>query len=81
MSQLQDWNRRALDELGLDPGTLDQALVLDLARDVAHGVARPAAPLSTYLLGVAVGRGADPAEAAARLVTLAESWPGRETRS
>jgi hypothetical protein len=34
--------------------------VLDLARDVAHGVLRPAAPLSTYLLGLAVGRGADP---------------------
>jgi len=31
-------------------------LVLDLARDVAHGVARPAAPLTAYLLGVAVGR-------------------------
>ena len=38
---------------------------------MAHGVARPAAPLTTYLLGVAVGRGADPAQAAARLTALA----------
>lgn len=81
MSQLQEWNRRALDELGLDPATLDQGLVLDLARDVAHGVARPAAPLSTYLLGVAVGRGADPAEAAARLTNLSASWADPEAHS
>ncbi|OJX95531.1 MAG: hypothetical protein BGO96_11605 [Micrococcales bacterium 73-15] len=32
-------------------------LVLDVARDVSKGVARPAAPVSTFLLGVAIGRG------------------------
>jgi len=37
---------------------LDVDTVLDVARDVAHGVARPAAPLSTFVLGVAVGRAA-----------------------
>jgi hypothetical protein len=47
---------------------------LDVARDVAHQVARPAAPLTTYLLGVAVGRGADPTEAAARITALADQW-------
>jgi hypothetical protein len=35
-------------------------IVLDLARDVAHGVARPAAPVTAFLLGVAAGRSADP---------------------
>lgn len=30
-------------------------LVLDLARDAAHGIARPAAPVTTFLAGVAVG--------------------------
>jgi hypothetical protein len=49
--------------------------VLDLARDVAHNVARPGAPLTAYLLGVAVGRGANPAEAAAKLTELAAGWP------
>ncbi len=29
--------------------------VLDLARDIAHGVARPAAPVGAFLAGVAVG--------------------------
>ena len=32
--------------------------VLDLARDAAHEIERPAAPLTTFLVGVAVGRGA-----------------------
>lgn len=32
------------------------ALLLDLARDVAHGTERRYAPLSTFLVGVALGR-------------------------
>ena len=32
-----------------------QTLVLDLAREAAHGVARPAAPLTTFLAGYALG--------------------------
>jgi hypothetical protein len=54
----------------------EQGLVLDLAREVAHGVLRPAAPVTAYLLGVAVGRGADPAAAAAELTRLAADWTG-----
>jgi hypothetical protein len=41
---------------------------------VAHGVARPAAPLTAYLLGVAVGGGQPMADAAARLRELAGAW-------
>jgi hypothetical protein len=48
--------------------------VLDVARDVAHGVARPAAPLTAYLLGVAVGQGRPLAETAARVNQLAARW-------
>ena len=68
MSDLDDWIATASEALGLDDG-VDVTLVLDLARDVAHGVARPAAPLTAYLLGLAVGRGADPAQAAELLRT------------
>ncbi len=71
---LDDWTARACATLGLDAETVDRALVLDLARDVAHAVARPAAPLTAYLVGVAVGRGADPATAAATIADLARSW-------
>jgi hypothetical protein len=59
--------------LGVPAGDVDTTLVLDLAREVAHNTVRPAAPVSTYLLGLAVGRGGDPAELAARLTALAQS--------
>ncbi|MBE1536173.1 DUF6457 domain-containing protein [Actinomadura algeriensis] len=74
MSVLEDWMDAACRELGLDRGDIDRDLVLDLARDVAHGVARPGAPLTAYLLGLAVGRGAPARDAAARLTELAEGW-------
>lgn len=67
---LDEWTAAACAELGLDPADIDVSMVLDLARDVAHHVLRPGAPVTAYLLGVAVGRGADPADAAARLTTL-----------
>jgi hypothetical protein len=75
MPTLDDFTERACAALGLPAGSVDQTLVLDLARDVAHGVARPAAPLAAYLLGVAVGRGATPADAAATLTSLAAPPP------
>jgi hypothetical protein len=68
---LDDWTAMACAELGLDPADANTQLVLDLARDVAHNVLRPGAPVTAYLMGLAVGRGADPAEAAARLTNLA----------
>lgn len=72
---LQEWTELVREELGADGGEplhkADIDRVLDLARDAAHSVARPAAPLTTYLLGVAVGRGIDPEAAAAALTRLA----------
>jgi Domain of unknown function (DUF6457) len=40
-----------------------QAGLLDLTGDIAHNVVRYAVPLTSYLMGVAVGRGASPDEA------------------
>lgn len=72
---LVEWAELVRAELELpEAQRLDQAEVariLDLARDAAHSVARPAAPLTTYLLGIAVGRGADPETVAAVLSRLA----------
>jgi hypothetical protein len=76
MSTLEEWTTAACAALGVDEP--DQALVLDLARDVAHAVARPAAPLTAYLVGVAVGRGADPRAAVATVTALAKSWAPSE---
>lgn len=71
---LEDWIDATCLELGLDRDQIDRDLVLDLAKDVAHGVARPAAPLTAYLLGLAVGRGAAARDAAVRITQLAEGW-------
>jgi len=50
------WVTRLVAELDLPAHIVDTALVLDLARDAAHSVARPAAPVTTFLLGLAAGR-------------------------
>ena len=78
MSDLNEWIAVAAAELGIDPAEVPAGAVLSLARDVAHGVVRPGAPVSAYLMGLAVARGADPSDVAARLSALARSWPRDE---
>ena len=51
---LGDWTEELKAALGLDLD-VDVADVLDLARAAAHHVARPAAPLTTFLVGYAAG--------------------------
>jgi len=77
MSTLEEWTAAVRDGLGLDPGPLSAAetrAVLDLARDAAHAVDRVAAPLTAYLLGVAVGRGLALPDASDRIAALAAGW-------
>jgi hypothetical protein len=58
---MYEWAAEAAEALGLPPEALwatDQATIrqlLDLAREVAQGVARPAAPVGAFLAGIAVG--------------------------
>ena len=78
MNTLEEWTTAVGAGLGLDPGPLSTAeikAILDVAGDVAHAVARPAAPLTAYLLGVAIGRGLTLPEAADRVRALAARWP------
>jgi hypothetical protein len=59
---LTQWLTRLSAELGTDDVVLDDAAttrLLELTREAAHGVERIAGPLTTFLVGVAVGRGAD----------------------
>jgi hypothetical protein len=74
---LDDWMTEAAAELGVDL-TVDTKELLDLARVVAHGVARPAAPLTAFLVGyAAAAQGGGPAAVAAaaeRITALAERW-------
>jgi hypothetical protein len=73
MSTLDDWIAQAGAALDLPADSIPDDLrdaLLDLTRDVAHGVARIAGPLTCYLVGIAVGRGADPAQALATVSAL-----------
>ncbi|MFF8732672.1 NTP transferase domain-containing protein [Streptomyces sp. NPDC015171] len=74
---LDEWISAVKDELGIDLD-VDTRGLLDLARDAAHGVARPAAPLTTFLVGYAAARGdGGPeavAEAARKAAALALRW-------
>ncbi|RLV48157.1 hypothetical protein D9V37_18955 [Nocardioides mangrovicus] len=49
---LHDWIDELCDALDIEVD-VDEALVLDLARDAAHNVERAAAPITTFLLGYA----------------------------
>jgi hypothetical protein len=60
MAALDRWARALVAELGLDVTVgegrdIDVAAILDLASVAAHSVMRPAAPLTTYLVGYAAG--------------------------
>ncbi|WP_460794356.1 DUF6457 domain-containing protein [Nocardioides pacificus] len=74
---LHDWIDELCDVLDLDV-EVDEGLVLDLAKIASHQVERPAAPITTYLLGLAVGMtAANPEQTeqlAARAQALAEGW-------
>ena len=70
---MDDWVTALTTALEL-PSDVEVKTVLDIARDVAHNVERPAAPVSTYLLGVAIGGGMSPAVAVARVQQLALGW-------
>ena len=74
---LHDWIDELCDVLDVDT-EVDEALVLDLARDAAHNVVKAAAPITTYLLGYAAGAAGAAAEEIERLAAkaqrLAEGW-------
>jgi hypothetical protein len=71
--ELKQWLTALSAELGTTDVTFDDDAVhtvLDLARDSAHEVERMAAPLTTFLVGIAVGRGETLGKAAAAATAL-----------
>ncbi|MDB1086332.1 NTP transferase domain-containing protein [Streptomyces sp. ACA25] len=71
---LNEWIAAVKAELDIDP-QVDTTALLDAARDAAHGVTRPAAPLTTFLMGYALAsKGTDAAEAARKVGELAARW-------
>lgn len=71
---LERWLTDLARELGVDEH-IDEIALLDAAREVAHAVERKAAPLSTFLIGVAVGRtGASVEDLSERTIEAAKSF-------
>ncbi|MFG2214510.1 MULTISPECIES: NTP transferase domain-containing protein [unclassified Streptomyces] len=79
---LDEWITAVKKELGIELD-VDTGVLLDLARDAAHGVARPAAPLTTFLVGYAAAMARSEgdgdsatavAEAARKAAALALRW-------
>jgi hypothetical protein len=68
---LDRWVADLCGALDLDPSAVDRDVLLDLARDAAHGGARPAAPLTTFLVGLAAGRNGGDADAIAAAAAIA----------
>lgn len=70
---MDKWVTAVAAELGV-ADDVDIDLVLDVAKEAAHKVQRPAAPVTTYLLGMAIANGKDPQQAAATIRELAAGW-------
>ncbi|MEJ3652754.1 DUF6457 domain-containing protein [Actinomycetes bacterium KLBMP 9759] len=76
---LSEWVTAVARELGLDDvdGSVVD-MVLDLTADVAHGVSRPGAPVTAFLVGLAAGKAAEPLVAARdhaeAVKALADGW-------
>jgi hypothetical protein len=75
---LEKWVAALATELDLELTDIDVQALLDVARDAAHSVVRPAAPLATFLVGYAAGRrgaaGDDLTPECDRASGLARDW-------
>ena len=71
MSGIDRWLWPSASELGLSAVPSDARTILDMTKDVAHNVDRPAAPVTAYLVGIAVGRG----KPLPRRLSVSRNWP------
>ena len=54
-AQWHAWIADACTALDVDPDAVDVPGIHALTKDIAHGFARPMAPVGSYILGLAVG--------------------------
>lgn len=59
MERMHAWVAAVEEELGIESEVMEEAkgALLALIGKVAHGPSRPGAPLTAFLIGLAVGRG------------------------
>lgn len=60
---LHEWTQKLLEAFEIEGTDVDIDAVLDLAGRAAHGVVRPAAPLTTFVAGYAAGLAVGSAQA------------------
>jgi hypothetical protein len=81
---LNEWTNLLKQELGLAGDRdleVDVRRILDLARVAAHQVDRPAAPLTTFLVGYAAGLRGGGADVVRELSALAAALAEAQPRS
>jgi molybdopterin-guanine dinucleotide biosynthesis protein A len=73
-TELEQWLATLGSALGAAPNDVSVETLLDAARDAAHGVTRPAAPLATFMVGYAVASGMPLDEACRTVSQVARDW-------
>lgn len=75
---IQAWVEHLCATLGVDAAAVDLRAILDMTRDVAHHVDRPAAPVSAFVVGLAAaadGGGIESVRAACdKAAQAARNW-------
>jgi hypothetical protein len=67
--ELGPWTEAVAARLGVD-AEVPAELLLELTREAAHAVTRPAGPVTTYLIGLAVAGGMSATDAIAQVRAL-----------
>ncbi len=76
----QHWIDDACRALDVDPHAVDVTGIHDLTKEIAHGFARPMAPVGSYILGLAVGArtaAGEPVDHEALSAAIRATFPGR----
>ena len=76
--QWHDWVSDACAAVGVDPDAVDVTGIHGLTKEIAHGFARPMAPVGSYILGLAVGARAargEPVDQAALAEAIRSTFP------
>jgi hypothetical protein len=76
-ARVDEWVALVSDALGVDAPDA-YGPILDVAKYAAHQVERPSAPITAYLVGLAVARGADAQKSADVVKRLADDWAARQ---
>ena len=79
--QWHDWIHDACSAVEVDPRAVDVVGIHALTKEIAHGFARPMAPVGSYILGLAVGARAatgKQVDPEALCAAIRATFPGRE---